>query len=296
MNNPEPDFPVVHDIETAKGRLRVNDYPGDGGAPALVMLHGYPDDSRVYQRLIPHVKPRRVVTFDFLGYGRSGRGASWPLDAGQRESELAAVIENLSLERPVLVGHDASGPVVINYAIANPGRLSGIVLLNTYYADSAVRFPELIRLLADPHFTPLVDAVIAEPAILGWLLTYTDQLLREGPADPQGLGATSILPQFFGDKEQPDAVAAIRAWTAELFTDLELQKSHVAAGDLAALDIPVVLAFGEHDPCFTRDVGKRLQALLRNSRFHEIHGAAHWPMWDQPAATAAIMTGEAFHA
>jgi haloalkane dehalogenase len=290
VNNAEPVTPIPHDVQTAKGRLHVNDYPGD--APALVMLHGYPDDSRVYQRLIPHLKARRVVTFDFLGYGQSGREVPWPLDAGQRESELAAVVDSLGLEKPVLVGHDASGPVVINYAVANPGQISGIVLLNTYYADSTVRFPELIRLLADPHFTPLVDAVLADPAILGWMLNFTDRLLREGPADPHGVGATTIRPQFFGDKEQPDAVAAIRAWTAELFADLELQEAHLAAGDLTALDVPVVLAFREHDPCFTRGVAENLQALFQNSRLHEIRGASHWPMWDQPTALAAIMTEE----
>src|SRR6266566_3356665 len=96
MNNAESPTPVVHEVQTAKGRLNVNDYPGND--PAIVMTHGYPDDSRIYQRLLPDLTPRRVVTFDFLGHGRSGREAIWPLEAGQRESELAAVIDSLGLD------------------------------------------------------------------------------------------------------------------------------------------------------------------------------------------------------
>lgn len=223
---------LEHRVETAKGHLHVNEYPGDG--PAVIMTHGYPDDSRIYRHLVPAMASRHLVTFDFLGYGRSGREATWPLEPGQRESELAAVIEALELDRPVLVGHDSGGPVVINYCLDNPGRISHLVLLNSYYGKAPTQeFPEVIRLLADPHLTPFVDAVMKDQNILGWALNYTDSRLRgegSGPPDPSGVGYTVILPQFFGDANQPPATAAIRAWTAELFQDVELQAEHIAAG------------------------------------------------------------------
>src|SRR4051794_13058473 len=89
-----------HEVQTPKGPVHVNEYRGDG--PAIVLTHGYPDDSRIYRRLLPELAGRHLVTFDFLGYGRSGREATWPLEPGQRESELGAVIEALELDRPVL--------------------------------------------------------------------------------------------------------------------------------------------------------------------------------------------------
>jgi 2-hydroxy-6-oxonona-2,4-dienedioate hydrolase len=256
------------------------------------MTHGYPDDSRIYHHLLPELASRHVVTFDFLGHGRSGREATWPLEPGQRESELAAVIEALDLDRPVVVGHDAGGPVVTNYALTNPDRISRLVLLNTYYGDSpTLQFPELIRLFADPHFTPLADALMADPNILGWALSYTDRRLRGGPADPNGVGATAILPQFYGDANQPDATAAIRAWTAELFEDMRLQEAHLKAGDLASLDTPVTLVFGARDPYFNAGVAEHLRSAFKSADPHEVPHAAHWPQWDQPAEVAAIIAG-----
>jgi haloalkane dehalogenase len=286
-----PDSPAVieHQVPTTKGHICVNEYPGEG--PAVVMTHGFPDDSRIYNHLLPELAGRHLVTFDFLGHGRSGREATWPLESGQREGELAEVIDALELKNPVLVGHDIGGPVVIRYALTNPSRVSGMVLLNTFFGDSpTLEFPEFIRFLADPHLAPLADEVIADPTILGWMLTYTDRRLNPGPPDPAGVGALAILPQFYGDGSQTDSIAAIRAWTAHLFPELLEQNAQIAAGELAELNVPVTIAFGEHDPYLNDGVAQHLHALLPKAVLHGIPDAGHWPQWDQPAATAAVIT------
>ena len=61
-------------------------YPGAG--PAFVLMHGFPDHLGIYDDLVPLLVAggRRVVTFDFLGFGRSDRpaGASYTFE-GQVE-------------------------------------------------------------------------------------------------------------------------------------------------------------------------------------------------------------------
>ena len=102
------------------GRLHVRDYPGQ--EPAFVMMHGFPDDSRIYDRLAPLLAPRRVVAVDWLGYGRSERSEPAPFHDEQHRHQLRAVLDSLKLGRVALVGHDASGPDAIGYALADPGR------------------------------------------------------------------------------------------------------------------------------------------------------------------------------
>ena len=57
-------------------------------------MHCFPDDSRVYDRLVPLVAPRRVVVFDFAGYGRSER------DLEAQDDHIAAAGEMTQAASP----------------------------------------------------------------------------------------------------------------------------------------------------------------------------------------------------
>src|SRR6266536_249608 len=158
---PEPVAGAQRTVLTPGGRLHVTDYPG--ASPPLVMLHGFPDDSRIYDRLAPLLPPRRAVALDWLGYGRSDRAEPGSSHGVHHQQELRALLDSLDLDQVALVGHDASGPDAIEFALNEPGRIGHLALLNTYYGHApALRLPEMIRLLAAPGLTPLADAMMGE--------------------------------------------------------------------------------------------------------------------------------------
>jgi haloalkane dehalogenase len=278
---------TTRQVQTAMGRLQVADHPGD--EPALVLMHGFPDDSRIYDRLVPVLSPRRAVAFDFLGYGGSDRPPAGEPDPDGHLDQLGAVLDGLGIETAVLVGHDASGPVAIDYALTAPGRVGQLILLNTYYGHApALRLPEMIRLLADPEMTPLADAMLDDADQRMWLLGHTARQFGADPLAPDSVGITSVLPQFFGDGDHPSALPAIRAWTAALFSDLDAHDRRIAQGQLASLDIPVRLAFGALDRYLSPDLAAHLASLFPTAGLHLVDGASHWPQWDQPDAVAEL--------
>ncbi len=122
-----------------------------------------------------------------------------------------------------------------------------------------------------------------------WLLSHTARRFGGDPLDPNGVGMVSVLPQFFGDGEQPDALAAIRGWTGTLFTALDQQDAQIAAGRLAAMDVPVTLIFGARDPYLGPSLGRHLGKLFRNAEIHLVDDASHWPQWDNPEAAARLI-------
>lgn len=95
-------------VDTPKGRVFVRQIAGED--PALVLMHGFPDDHRIYDKLLPRLSPRRAVAFDFLGYGRSDRSDAAGFSPQEHGSQLTAVLDELGITRAVLVGHDPSGP------------------------------------------------------------------------------------------------------------------------------------------------------------------------------------------
>jgi len=89
-------------------RIHVRDHPGAG--PPIILMHGFPDNLHLYDRLVPFLSPpRRVVLFDFLGWGSSDKPSGYAYTTANQVGDLDAVITQLGLEQVLLVAHDASG-------------------------------------------------------------------------------------------------------------------------------------------------------------------------------------------
>src|SRR4029453_19591514 len=91
-----------------------------GQEPAVVLLHGFPDDLHLYDRLVPELAGRRVVGFDFLGWGASDKPTGYPYTVANQTGDLDAVIQQLGLGSGVLGAPDASGPPATHRAPAHP--------------------------------------------------------------------------------------------------------------------------------------------------------------------------------
>src|SRR5215216_7124245 len=138
-----------HFVPRGQHRIYAREHEGEG--PTIILMHGFPDNLHLYDRLVPHLSGRRVVVFDFLGWGASDKPSGYPYTADNQTRDLGAVISDLGLDSVVLVAHDASGPPAIDWALAHPERTAALVLLNTLYGHTpAARRPEAIFLFSTP--------------------------------------------------------------------------------------------------------------------------------------------------
>jgi haloalkane dehalogenase len=275
-------------VKTPKGNVFVREIPGDD--PPIVLMHGFPDDHTIYDRLLPLLSPRRAVAFDWRGYGRSERAEPGGFSLPEHAAELEALLDELDIDRAVLVGHDASGPDAVAFTIAHPQRATHLVLLNTIFGHlPSLKLPEMIRLLADPALAPLADAMMNDDAQRLWLLQFTADHWGMGALDPQGVAVQSILPEFFGNADQPDALPAIRAWTARLFDSLSEQDKLVDTGALRDLEVPVSVIFGGSDRYLDTSLAREIAGLFTDPSLHVVPGASHWPQHDQPQLVADLL-------
>ena len=111
-------------VQRDQHRIYVRNHPGS--EPAIILMHGFPDNVHLYDRLSPWLSPpRRVVLFDFLGWGSSDKPSGYPYTTHNQVGDLDAVITQLGLGQVVLVAHDASGPPAIDWALAYSERMAG---------------------------------------------------------------------------------------------------------------------------------------------------------------------------
>jgi haloalkane dehalogenase len=273
-----------HQVPRGPHRLYARDYPGE--EPALVLLHGFPDNLHLYDRLVPQLAGRRVVVFDFLGWGASDKPTGYPYTAANQLGDLDAVIEHLQLGSVVPVAHDASGPPAINWALAHPQRVAALVLLNTYYCRMpGLRSPEAIWLFSTPLVRQLARPLSRLFGDLVFRRMYHWQVGRFF-ADPQA--RAEFLPLLY-------AQFAARPSTHEAFFGLNQDlRSTIAAGTAAlprlqAFDRPVRIIFGAADPYLNAGVARRFHQLLPTSELFLLPDARHFVQMDQPAEVARLL-------
>jgi haloalkane dehalogenase len=71
-----------------------------GPNPAIVMMHGFPDDSRIHDRIIPLLMPHRTVAFGWPGYGRFDRTDTARFTSADHQAALGAVLDALGSSPP----------------------------------------------------------------------------------------------------------------------------------------------------------------------------------------------------
>ncbi len=118
-------------------------YTDEGRGNTIVLLHGFLENSTMWEAIKPElIKRNRVVCIDLLGHGQTecfGYVHSMELMA----DVVAEVLHHLKIRRSIFVGHSMGGYVALAFAEKSPDNVKGLCLLNsTTRADS----PERVQL------------------------------------------------------------------------------------------------------------------------------------------------------
>ena len=121
----------VSGTATSPDGIPIRYHAAGKGDPALVFVHCGGCERGFWDGQMAHFAAKhRVVALDLAGHGQSGGGRKdWTIAAfGQ---DVVSVVEALGLKRVVLIGHSLGGPVVLEAARRMPGRVTGLVLVDT---------------------------------------------------------------------------------------------------------------------------------------------------------------------
>ena len=274
-----------HVVQRDRHRIYAREY--GGGEPVIILMHGFPDNLHLYDRLGPCLSPaRRIVTFDFLGWGASDKPSGYPYTAASQLAELDAVIKQLTPAKVVLVAHDASGPPAINWALRHPEQVAGLVLLNTYYCMMpTLRPPEAIFLFSTPvvrNVARPVSQMFNNLIFRRMFWWQAGRFFRDPKARDEFLpllyrqfeDTPSTRPAFFGLNE--DLRATVRSGTENKQKLREFRR-------------PVRIIFGDADPYLNKGVASSLHDLFPASDLFLLAGARHYVQIDEPEEVARLI-------
>jgi pimeloyl-ACP methyl ester carboxylesterase len=126
-------FPTMYHTVSVDGLPIFYREAGDSNAPVILLLHGFPSSSRMYEPLLTRLSDRyRLIAPDYPGFGHSACPA--PTAFSYTFDHLAQVMarfgEELALPRYSLFMQDYGGPVGFRMAMAHPERLDSLIVQN----------------------------------------------------------------------------------------------------------------------------------------------------------------------
>ena len=278
-----------HRVPRDRGSLHMRDFPGNG--PAYVLLHGFPDNSLIYDHLIGHLVAggRRTVALDFLGFGESDKPDGAHYSFAQQLADLEAVVAHLRLDRIVPVGHDAGGPAAINFALRHADRAAAVVLMNAFYGDTpGLRVPEFIDLFSNKRLAALHRHFLASPEQFAWLLAFQRDRMQVGLTGAQGARYRDFLGPVIDDnfRRKPGAGLAFAQMTAQLLDELAANAARLV--DFRCSEVPLLLIWGRSDPYLHVTVAEHMRSQARAATLHVLD-AGHWPQIDADDEVARLM-------
>ncbi len=266
---------------------------GPEDAPAVVLLHGFPESHRTWRGLVPLLSERlRMIMPDQRGFA----GSDAPQDKNEYTTDkivadLFALVDRLGLERFALVGHDWGGAVAWAAALRGDPRLERLAIINAphpvIFQKSLIEDAEqraasqYMTAFRTPGFEQAVEA-------MGWE-TFFDKSFS-GHVD-----LATITPEekaeYLAEWTQPGVFSAMLNWYRAAQVMVPPPSITVPLPDFLLrafpkVKVPTLVVWGMKDKALLPIQLDGLDALVDDLRIERVADAGHFVPWEKPDAVA----------
>jgi len=258
-------------------RLRYLEW-GRPEALPIVCVHGYTSSAEAFNAVTRRLEDRaHLVAMDVRGHGESAWSPDGAYQYADQAGDLAALADQLGIERFVLIGTSMGGVIAMVYASQHADRLRGLVLNDIG--------PEVEA--GSSRITGLVRSRPADFASLDEAMQYrreTSPITAARPLEDQEETARGVL------RERPDG-----RWAWKM--DPAYIEQRIARGApvrpplwpaLETLPCPTQVVWGTDSDVLSEAQAKRMAAALPRGELVSVPGVGHAPTLIEPPVLAAL--------
>jgi len=256
-------------------------YVRGGHGPAIILIHGFPQDWFEYRSIMPKLADRfTVVAIDLRGIGGS-KATEGGYDSANLATDVKELAEVLKLDRPFIVGHDIGGQVAFAFIQRYPQAARGAMILDTTLPgiagwDESLNGPAVwhVGFMQVPGLAEqLIDG--RQAAFLGYFFQFSQFTPAERDHFLAAYGTVVQLNAAFG-----------------MYRAFPENAKAASAQQLGPNPTPVVLAAGEKSP-FAGFIPKIAADLSKRGWEHveatSIPDALHYVVNDAPSAVTELI-------
>lgn len=247
-----------------------------GKGPAVVLLHGYAETSRMWRPLMPRLAAsHRVIAPDLPGIGGSAVPTDG-LDMASAARRVHALVRQLGVERAVVVGHDIGLMVAYAYAAQFPGEVERLALMDAFLPGVA-GWEAIYNHPAIWHFRfngPTPEALVA-----GRERTYFDHFWNEFAADGRRSIPEDDRRAYAADYARPGRMRAGWAY----FVSFQKAAADFAGFARTKLTMPLLTIGG--DKANGAVLAAQGPLVATDARAVVLANTGHWVMEENPKET-----------
>ncbi len=262
---------------TTVNGLQVHYKVAGQGEPVLLLLHGFGASTFSWRKVLePLGQHGTVIAFDRPGFGLTERPLTWsgenPYSVESQADMAVGLLDELGVQRAILVGHSAGGTVAVETYLRHPERVQALVLVDAaVYETGGPAGNWFLRLLIRSpqgrHLGPLLVRSIA---------SWGEGVLEQSWHDPSRIteqdraGYRKPLQAENWDRALWELTAAAQP--------LELEKQ------LDAIRVPTLVLTGDDDRIVPAEQSVRLAGAIPGASLVVIAACGHLPQEEQPEA------------
>jgi pimeloyl-ACP methyl ester carboxylesterase len=238
-------------------------YTRKGTGKPLVLVHGYPLDHTIWDKILPLLENNfDIITPDLRGFGQSDVVES-QYSIADMAADIAGLLDQLGIEKTTIAGHSMGGYVSLAFARAYPERVLGLGLVASQApADPPERKQGRYDAAAEIMKTGVEPVAESMPAKL-----TPDERVQ---AFVRGLIA----------EQQPTGLAGALKAMAE---------RDDSTSALSGFKFPVAIVHGEVDELIPVQRAQEIKAAIPHAALMELSGVGHMPMMENPQMTATTL-------
>lgn len=269
----ERDFNISERVTVSMPTVRTNDietyYERRGEGRPVVFVHAAMLDHSMWDEQVEALVPDyETVVYDLRGHGRTGGSDETEYSVELYGEDLAALVAELDLDRPVVCGLSLGGMIALTYAARHPDRLAGLVVADAGAPGYQTRGEQFLFEVGYRVVVPPVRLLGIERVerVTVWL---AERLQRGSGGDYEGVERIRENGPTVTTDEFAKVLGSMRRY----------RESEV---DLAAVSVPTLVLSGENELRFNRLHAAALGERLADVAVEEVPDAGHASNLDNP--------------
>lgn len=245
-------------------------YEHRGRGPPIVFVHGASNDCRWWEpQMAAFSDDFEVVAYDVRGHGRTGGSDRSRYSMELFAADLRALVAELDLDSPVVVGHSLGGMFALEYAARYPDHLRGLVLADSQVAPGLTPMQTVVQHGLIPLQMGLQRALGPDraSAMMEWIARRVTD--ADAPEDDELAAYAEETDEMFASEESLKVLGAVRRFERP---------------DLSSIEAPTLGVYGKEDPAMMHRNAVELAREVPRAELRLVPEAGHGLTREQPAA------------